>query len=282
MKNSISIRGKLMDLSIPKIMGIINITPDSFYDKSRVMDKNSILTKIEQMISEGVDIIDLGAMSSRPGANIIEEEVELNRLIPIVECITTNFPTTILSIDTIRARVAQQAIDNGAHIINDISAGNFDNNMLITVGKLNVPYICMHSKGLPIEMQLNPNYENVLVEITDFFIKKIGVCQTLGIKDIIIDPGFGFGKSIAHNYTLLKHLNTFQFLNHPILVGLSRKSMIYKALNIPIEETLPATTALNLMALQNGAKILRVHDVKAAKQAINLYQLFIQTPASIY
>lgn len=273
MKNLISIKGKLLDLSEPKIMGIINITPDSFYEKSRATDINTILKKVEEMVLDGADIIDLGAMSSRPGAKIIEEEMELNRLIPVVEAISTHFPTVVLSIDTIRANVAKEAINVGAHIINDISGGHFDSKMLETVGNLKVPYICMHSKGLPNEMQVNPNYEDILVEIIDYFIERINACKNAGIKDLIIDPGFGFGKTVEHNYTILKHLSTFQFLNLPILAGLSRKSMIYKPLDITIEETLPATTALNLFALQQGTKILRVHDVKVAKQALILSQL---------
>jgi dihydropteroate synthase len=202
------------------------------------------------MLIDGADIIDLGAMSSRPGAELIDEETELKRLIPIVKSISTNFPSAVLSIDTIRARIAQQAIENGAHIINDISGGHFDSKMLETVGNLGVPFICMHSKGLPKEMQLNPNYNNILVEIIDYFIERIKCLSfTAGIKDVIIDPGFGFGKTIEHNYTLLKQLNSFSFLNVPILVGLSRKSMIYKPLEISIEESLPATTALHLFSL---------------------------------
>lgn len=273
MKNLISIAGKLMDLSTPKIMGIINITPDSFYDKSRAMDNYTVLKRIEQMLIDGADIIDLGAMSSRPGAELIDEETELKRLIPIVKAISTNYPSAVLSIDTIRARVAMEAINAGAHIINDITGGHFDSKMLETVGKLGAPFICMHSKGLPNEMQVNPNYDDILVEIIDYFIERLNACKTAGIKDVIIDPGFGFGKTIEHNYTLLKQLNSFSFLNVPILVGLSRKSMIYKPLEISIEESLPATTALHLFSLQNGAKILRVHDVKAAKQAIDLFHL---------
>ncbi|MBK8674375.1 MAG: dihydropteroate synthase [Bacteroidetes bacterium] len=273
MKNLISIAGKLMDLSTPKIMGIINITPDSFYDKSRAMDNYTVLKRIEQMLIDGADIIDLGAMSSRPGAELIDEETELKRLIPILKVISTNFPSAVLSIDTIRASVAEVAINVGAHIINDITGGHFDSKMLETVGNLGVPFICMHSKGLPKEMQLNPNYNNILVEIIDYFIERLSACHLAGIKDVIIDPGFGFGKTIEHNYTLLKQLNSFSFLNVPILVGLSRKSMIYKPLEISIEESLPATTALHLFSLQNGAKILRVHDVKAAKQAIDLFHL---------
>lgn len=272
-KNLISINGQLLDLSSPKIMGIINITPDSFYDKSRATDMDSILEKAEEMVLDGVEIIDLGAMSSRPGAEIIEEEIELGRLIPVIKAISTHFPSVILSIDTIRASVAEVAINVGAHIINDISGGHFDSKMLETVGNLGVPFICMHSKGLPKEMQLNPNYNNILVEIIDYFIERLSACHLAGIKDVIIDPGFGFGKTIEHNYTLLKQLNSFSFLNAPILVGLSRKSMIYKPLEISIEESLPATTALHLFSLQNGAKILRVHDVKAAKQAIDLFHL---------
>ncbi|MBL0287678.1 MAG: dihydropteroate synthase [Bacteroidetes bacterium] len=254
-------------------MGIINITPDSFYANSRATDMDSILEKAEEMVLDGVEIIDLGAMSSRPGAEIIEEEIELGRLIPVIKAISTHFPSVILSIDTIRASVAEVAINVGAHIINDITGGHFDSKMLETVGKLGVPFICMHSKGLPKEMQLNPNYNNILVEIIDYFIERLSACHLAGIKDVIIDPGFGFGKTIEHNYTLLKQLNSFSFLNVPILVGLSRKSMIYKPLEISIEESLPATTALHLFSLQNGAKILRVHDVKAAKQAIDLFHL---------
>jgi dihydropteroate synthase len=255
-KNLISINGQLLDLSSPKIMGIINITPDSFYDKSRAMDNYTVLKRIEQMLIDGADIIDLGAMSSRPGAEIIEEEIELGRLIPVIKAISTHFPSVILSIDTIRASVAEVAINVGAHIINDISGGHFDSKMLETVGKLGAPFICMHSKGLPNEMQVNPNYDDILVEIIDYFIERLNACKTAGIKDVIIDPGFGFGKTIEHNYTLLKQLNSFSFLNAPILVGLSRKSMIYKPLEISIEESLPATTALHLFSLQNGAKIL--------------------------
>jgi len=257
-------------LETPKVMGILNLTPDSFYDGGKHMAE-TYLHQVERMMQDEVDIIDVGGMSSRPGATIISVEEELKRVLGPIEKIHRTFPEAIISIDTVHAAVAKKAVEYGALIVNDISAGNLDDDMLCTVGKLNVPYIAMHMKGRPENMQLQPQYDHLTVEVLDFFIDKVKACRAAGIKDIIIDPGFGFGKSIDHNFTLLQHLQDFEMLELPILVGLSRKSMVSKFLHIATAETLNGTSALHMMALQNGASILRVHDVKEAKQCVALW-----------
>jgi dihydropteroate synthase len=254
-------------------MGILNVTPDSFYDGGQYNNIDNALFQAEKMLKEGADIIDIGGMSSRPGADIISTDEELRRVVPVVNQIAAHFPESILSIDTIKAEVAKQAIEAGGHIVNDISAGQFDDDFYQTVAKLDVPYILMHMNGSPKTMQHNPNYDNVVTHITDFFVQEVGILRDLGVKDIILDVGFGFGKTIEHNYQLLKQLSDFQIFDLPIMVGVSRKSMIYKYLNIEAKDALNGTSVLHLAALQNGGNILRVHDVKAAKEVVQLWEM---------
>lgn len=259
-------------LDEPMIMGILNITPDSFYEGSRLTGKvEEVLDKAEKMIQEGADILDIGGYSSRPGAAEVSEMEELDRIIPSIEAIKRNFPETLISIDTFRAKVAEEAVKAGADIVNDISAGNLDPNMIPTVGKLNVPYIAMHMKGTPKDMQEQTQYKDILLEITHYFAKKMEECIKAGIKDVILDPGFGFAKTLEQNYWILKKLSYFKIIQAPILVGVSRKSMIYKLLDITPQDSLIGTSVLNMVALQNGSNILRVHDVKEAKQTLKLY-----------
>lgn len=271
-KTTINCKGLLLDLQTPIVMGILNITPDSFYDGGHFNQLDQGLKQAEKMIVAGAKIIDIGGMSSRPGAEVISRDEEMQRVIPVITTLHKIFPDTILSIDTIHAKVAKAAIQAGAHIINDISAGQFDELMYQTVAGLNVPYILMHMKGTPKTMQTRPDYDDVLQEVLDFFIQEVGKLRALGVKDIILDPGFGFGKSLEHNYQLLANQHIFRILDVPVLTGISRKSMIYKALDISPKEALNGTTALHMIALQEGAKILRVHDVKAASEAIYLHQ----------
>jgi len=273
MNHLINCKGRLLDLSSPKIMGILNVTPDSFYDGGQYNNIDNALFQAEKMLKEGADIIDIGGMSSRPGADIISTDEELRRVVPVVNQIAAHFPESILSIDTIKAEVAKQAIEAGGHIVNDISAGQFDDDFYQTVAKLDVPYILMHMNGSPKTMQHNPNYDNVVTHITDFFVQEVGILRDLGVKDIILDVGFGFGKTIEHNYQLLKQLSDFQIFDLPIMVGVSRKSMIYKYLNIEAKDALNGTSVLHLAALQNGGNILRVHDVKAAKEVVQLWEM---------
>ena len=268
----INCKGKLIDLTTPKVMGILNTTPDSFYEGSRIGNVQDALRKAEQMLSEGADFLDIGGMSTRPGAEILSEGEELKRVIPVIESVLKNFPDTIISIDTYTSKVAKEAINSGAAIVNDISAGSLDSGLFKTVSELQVPYILMHMQGNPQNMQINPVYENVVVEVNQFFASKISELRNLGINDIIIDPGFGFGKTLEHNYILLKNLDLIGYDEFPVLSGMSRKSMIKNLLNVNEEDALSGTIALNMYALQKGAKILRVHDVKAAKQTIKIYQ----------
>jgi dihydropteroate synthase len=267
-------RGKLLEINTPAIMGIINITDDSFYAASRHTDLNTIIEAAGKMLSAGAAILDLGAQSSRPGATRINATTEINRLIPAIEAILNQFPSAILSVDTYYATVASAAVNAGAHIINDISAGVMDDDMLSTVAQLKIPYIAMHMQGNPATMQQNPEYKEVVSDVLDFFIQKIHECQSAGISDIIIDPGFGFGKTLTHNYTLLKHLNALKILDKPLMAGISRKSMIYHLLDITPENALNATSALHMLALQNGATILRVHDVDAAAEVVRLWSYY--------
>lgn len=273
MNKLINCKGQLLDLSQPKIMGILNVTPDSFYDGGKYNVADKALFQAEKMLKEGADIIDIGGMSSRPGAEIISTTEELRRVIPMVEKIVSKFPNTIISIDTVKSAVAKNAIETGAHIINDISAGQFDDNLYQTVADLEVPYILMHMNGSPKTMQINPNYDNVITHVTDFFIREVGVLRNLGVKDIILDVGFGFGKTIEHNYQLLKQLSDFQIFDLPMMIGVSRKSMIYKYLKIDAKDALNGTSILHLAALQNGGNILRVHDVKEAKEVVQLWEI---------
>jgi dihydropteroate synthase len=271
-KYSIQIKGRIFSLDKPLIMGILNLTPDSFFSGSRILDsKEQLLQKSFQMIQEGVDILDLGGYSTRPGALGVSEEEEIKRVIPAIEWIKEHYPSVLISVDTFRANVAKAAVQAGAGLVNDISAGNLDPRMLEVVGTLNVPYIAMHMRGNPQTMQEKTNYSDILVEILNYFSETVAKCKTYGIKDVIIDPGFGFAKSIEQNYWILKNLDYFKILSLPILVGVSRKSMIYKTLNISPEEALNGSTALHMYALSKGANILRVHDVKEVKETLTLY-----------
>jgi dihydropteroate synthase len=269
---TINCKGQLLDLSIPKVMGIINVTPDSFFDGGKLTNTDAVLQHAERMLSEGADILDIGGMSSRPGAEIISAEEELKRVIAPLKSLVQHFPKAIISVDTIHAKVAEKSLQIGAHIINDISAGRFDKEMLPAVSKHRAPFIIMHMKGLPSDMQREPHYENVTTEVMDFFAERIEACRNVGINDPILDPGFGFGKSIGHNYTLLRNLSYFAQLNLPLVAGVSRKGMICKVLGINPEDALNGTTIVNTIALMRGAHILRVHDVKEAKQAIKVVQ----------
>lgn len=268
---TINCKGKLIDLSTPKVMGILNVTPDSFFDGGKFKSENELLKQVEFMLKEGADFIDIGAYSSRPGADYVAEEDEKKRLLPMLDLILSNFPETILSIDTFRASIAKSAIENGAAIINDISAGHLDEGMLATVAELRVPYIMMHMKGEPKTMQSLNTYEDMMKEIAYYFSERISVARKLGISDLIIDPGFGFAKDLLQNYELLNNLSYLSILDLPLLVGVSRKSMIYKLLEITPNEALNGTTVLNTLSLLNGASILRVHDVKEAKQTIKIF-----------
>ena len=273
---SLNCKGKLLVIDKPLVMGIINITPDSFYNGSSQQTNASVLAQATKMINEGAGIIDIGGQSTRPGSERISIKEEVQRVLPAIEIILKNFPETIISVDTYQSKVAEECVNAGAAIINDISAGNMDSAMISTVAKLQVPYICMHMKGTPQDMQQHPTYENVTMEVLDFFIQKTNECRRSGINDVIIDPGFGFGKTIAHNFTLLRELSAFKMLDKPIMAGLSRKLTIYKTLGVTAEQALNGTTVLNTLALQNGANILRVHDVKEAKEVVTLWEIYIQ------
>lgn len=279
-KQTINCRGRLLDLHSPVVLGILNLTPDSFFDGGQYINADAALFQVERMLKEGAAIIDVGGMSSRPGAVLISEEEELGRVLPVVEAIAQRFPEAIISVDTFRSNIASQTVAAGASIINDIYAGRFDEKMFETVASLDVPYIMMHMQGNPDTMQAAPTYGNVVQEILHFFIEKIGQLRALGAKDIILDPGFGFGKTVSHNYQLLNHLAVFRMTELPILAGLSRKSMICKILGVKPENALNGTTALHMVALQQGARLLRVHDVKEAIQVIHLWQELEATKAN--
>ena len=272
-KVTLNAGGKLIDLSTPKVMGIINLTPDSFYADSRKQDMDAILLQAQKMLTDGATFLDLGAYSSRPGATDISVQEETDRLLPAVEAIAKDFPDAVLSIDTFRATVAQEAIKAGAHIINDISGGELDADMFSTVADLHVPYILMHMKGTPQNMKQMANYENVFDEVFDYFTDKYHQLKELGVKDVILDPGFGFAKKAEHSYELIRRLQDFNVLQLPLLVGVSRKNMIYKPLGITADEALNGTTALNAIALTKGANILRVHDVKEAVETVKLWEM---------
>ena len=270
-KVTINTGSKLIDLSVPKVMGIINITPDSFYAGSRKPLLNDALLQANKMLADGADFLDIGSYSSRPGAEDISEQEEIDRLLPVVELITANYPDAFISIDTFRSNVAEFAVNAGAHIINDISGGQLDENMFATVAKLKVPYILMHMKGNPQNMVQQASYKDVFTEVLDYFAWRYHQLKQLGIHDVIIDPGFGFAKNAEHNYTLMNRLNEFDVLGLPILVGVSRKRMVYGITGGTPDEALNGTTALNTIALTKGANILRVHDVKEAVEAIRIY-----------
>ncbi len=269
---TINCKGQLIDLTIPKVMGILNLTPDSFYDGGRYKDEQTVLKHVEKMLTEGATFIDIGAYSSRPNAEHISETEELQRILPIISLILKEFPNVLLSIDTFRSNIAKQCVEAGACMINDISAGKLDEQMLQTVADLHVPYIIMHMKGTPQTMLQHSQYNHLIKEILFYFSERIAAARALGIVDVIIDPGFGFAKTIAQNYELLSNLGHLKMLELPILVGVSRKSMIYKTLESTSENALNGTTVLNTIALQKGASILRVHDVKEAVECVKLMQ----------
>lgn len=272
----INCSGKLIDLREPKIMGILNMTFDSFYEGSRLNNADEAVKKAELLLNQGADILDLGGMSTRSGSSEISLDEELKRVVPTVEAIMKEFPEVIISVDTYRSEVAKRSVEAGASIINDISAGVLDEKMFETVAELNVPYILMHMQGNPKNMQQNPHYENVTLEVNEFLSEKIQALKSLGVNDIILDPGFGvgFGKSLQHNYELMDKMDLIGFGEYPILVGISRKSMITQLLNISAKEALNGTSVLNLISLQKGANILRVHDVKEAKEVVQIWEQF--------
>jgi dihydropteroate synthase len=264
------IAGKVIDLTIPKVMGILNVTPDSFYDGGRYNDENTILLQAEKLIVEGADFIDVGGYSTRPGATDISEKEELDRVIPVVKVLLKEFPSAIISVDTFRSAIAKAAIESGASLVNDISAGELDAAMIDIVAELQVPYVAMHMRGTPQTMTQFTTYENLLKEMIEYFHRKMHQFKMAGIKDVIIDPGFGFAKTVDQNFELLNNLERLHVLEKPILVGLSRKSMIWRTLKTTPEATLNGTTALNTLALIKGASILRVHDVREAIEVIQL------------
>lgn len=267
---TLNCKGNLVDISVPKVMGVLNITPDSFFDGGMYKDEASILSQVEKMLFEGATFIDVGAYSSRPGANHVSEDEELQRIRPVVELILKHFPETLLSIDTFRSTIAKHCINAGAALVNDISAGQLDSNMMPTVGQLGVPYVMMHMRGTPQNMQLQTDYDNLIKDINFYFSQRIAEARSYHINDIIIDPGFGFSKTLDQNYQLLNALELLQIAEAPLLVGLSRKSMIYKLLDTTPDKALNGTTSMNTVALLKGAKILRVHDVKEAVECVKL------------
>ncbi|GGD28564.1 dihydropteroate synthase [Hyunsoonleella pacifica] len=269
---TINCKGQLVDVSTPKVMGVLNVTPDSFYDGGKYKNEASILKQVAQMLNEGATFIDVGAYSSRPGADHVTIDEELNRVLPIVNLILNEFPETLLSIDTFRSTIARRSIEAGAALINDISAGQLDNNMLKTIAELQVPYIMMHMRGTPQTMQSLTDYDNLVKDILFYFSERIAAARDLGIIDLIIDPGFGFAKTLEQNFELLNKLELFKIIEKPLLVGVSRKSMIYKTLETSAKEALNGTTVLNTIGLQKGASILRVHDVKEAVECVKLVE----------
>jgi len=270
-KTTMVCRGRLIDLSRPRVMGIVNVTPDSFFAASRVGDHTALLKRAEQILEEGGTLLDLGAYSTRPGAAEVSEEEEVQRLLPALETLRKHYPDLLLSVDTFRSAVARKAVREGeADLINDVSGCSLDTNMFDTIAALKVPYVLMHIQGSPRTMQTAPTYQNVVAEVSLWLAQRVDALRKKGVADILIDPGFGFGKTIAHNYQLLKHLDELSLLAYPLLVGFSRKSMIYKLLDLDPEAALNGTTVLNTIALQKGAKILRVHDVKEAAECVKL------------
>ena len=269
---TINVRGRLVSLDEPQVMGILNVTPDSFFATSRCRSEEEIRQRVCMMRREGATMVDIGAYSSRPGAEEVSVEEELRRLLPAVGIVREEWPDAIISVDTFRAEVARQAVEAGADIINDISGGEMDKDMFRTVAELHVPYILMHMQGTPQDMQKAPHYDNLMCEVFRSLGERVEELHEMGVADVIVDPGFGFGKTIAHNYEMMARLGEFRLLGCPILVGISRKSMIYRLLDATPEESLNGTTALNTIALMNGASILRVHDVKEAVEAVKIYR----------
>jgi dihydropteroate synthase len=268
---TINCKGQLIDLTTPKVMGILNVTPNSFYDGGMYKSSNEMLTKVGKMLNDGATFIDVGAYSSKPSAEYVSEEEELQRIIPIVNLILEYYPETLVSVDTFRSEVAKVCIENGASMINDISAGNLDDKMLETIAKYNVPYIMMHMRGTPETMQKMTTYDDIVKEILFYFSEKVSIARSFGINDLIVDPGFGFAKTLDQNYEVLQKMELFEILELPLLAGFSRKSMIYKTLKSSAQEALNGTTVLNTLALTKGAKILRVHDVKEAMECVTLF-----------
>lgn len=268
----INCKGQLIDLSIPKIMGILNVTPNSFFDGGKYKNEDEIISQVDKMLSEGATFIDIGAYSSKPSAEFVSEQEEIDRIVPAIELISKHFPQTLLSIDTFRAEVAKASIESGAAIINDIAAGELDDKMFEVIAKYNVPYIMMHMRGNPQTMQSLTQYDDIVKEMLFYFSEKVNKARSLGINDLILDPGFGFAKTTDQNYEVLQKMELFNLLELPILAGVSRKSMVYKTLNNTAQEALNGTTVLNTIALTKGAKILRVHDVKEAMECITLLE----------
>lgn len=268
---TLNCKGQLIDLSQPKVMGILNVTPDSFFDGGKFKNESEIRSQVEKMLKDGATFIDIGAYSSKPNAEFVSESEELQRIVPVVQLILEHFPETLISIDTFRSEVARICIENGAAIINDISAGNADEKMMETIAKCNVPYIMMHMRGTPQTMQTMTNYENIVKEMLYYFSERVALARSFGIYDLIVDPGFGFAKTLEQNYEVLQNMELFKMLELPLLGGFSRKSMIYKTLNCTAQEALNGTTVLNAIALTKGAKILRVHDVKEATECVQLF-----------
>lgn len=278
---TINCNGALIDLSTPRVMGVLNVTPDSFYDGGKYTKDTPILKRVESILEQGATFIDLGAYSSRPGAEVVSTEEEIRRSVPITQLIVKHFPEAIISVDTFRAEVAKQNIENGASIINDISGGLLDPNMLSTVGKLQVPYILMHMKGNPKNMQEQSHYRNMIKELLYYFSERVAEARAHKINDIIVDPGFGFSKSLEQNYELMAKLDIFHIINLPIFVGISRKSMIYKLLDTQPKDALNGTTSLNTLALSKGAHILRVHDVKEAVECVKIHQMITKNTVDL-
>ena len=268
---TINCKGLLVDLSTPLVMGILNVTPNSFFDGGKYKNETEILSQVEKMLLDGATFIDVGAYSSKPNAEFVSEQEEISRIVPVVNLVLKHFPETIISIDTFRSEVASASIETGAAIINDIAAGSLDEKMFEIIAKHNVPYIMMHMRGNPQTMQKLTNYEDIVKEMLFYFSEKVAVARSFGINDLIIDPGFGFAKTIAQNYEVFQKMELFNMLELPLLVGVSRKSMIYKTLDTSIENALNGTTVLNTLALTKGAKILRVHDVKEAMECVTLF-----------
>lgn len=271
-QTTLQAKGRLLDISTPVVMGILNATPDSFYNLGRDSDTDSILRNAERMLNEGAAILDIGGASTKPGSTIIAADEELKRVLPAIEALNNHFPEAWLSVDTYHSKVATEAVLAGASIINDVSSGSIDSNIIATVAQLQVPYIAMHMQGTPATMQQNPLYNNVTQDILDYLKEMVDKCEAAGIKDIIIDPGFGFGKTLEHNYELLRNMHTMHIIGKPVLAGISRKGMIWKVLDTNPDGALNGTTALHMVALQQGANILRAHDVKEATETIKLYK----------
>lgn len=270
---TININGDLVDCNEPKVAGIINVTPDSFFDGGRYSTIDKALKQTEKLIDEGADFIDIGGQSTRPDSDFLSDETELSIVIPVIKAIKKEFPRVKLSIDTFWSKVAIESVNEGVGMINDISGGTLDNKMFETMGKLNVPYVLMHMRGTPQTMGNYTDYENLITDINYYFSKKISELRKFGVNDILLDPGFGFSKTLQQNYDLLKNIDKFKIFNLPLYIGISRKSMIYKCLETSAEDALIGTSALNFYALQKGAQILRVHDVKEAKQMIKLWKM---------